>query len=393
MARAAWFNCFSGIAGDMALGSLIDAGADVEAVRSTLKSLPATGWSIETETTQRAGVRATRVLVEVAEDDHIVRTYRTIKAMLQSAELPPRVLTRSLSVFEKLAAAEGRIHDQDPDDVHFHEVGSLDAIVDVVGTCAALEDLRIDHVFSSAVATGVGTVRSAHGILPNPAPAVVELLREAPVFGVERSMELTTPTGAAILSALCERFGAMPTFARLENSGFGAGTRDLNGIPNCTQVVIGELVEEVHVSPHGQPVLVLEANLDDATGEVIAHAIAALITAGAHDAWTTPVIMKKGRPGYIVSALVDVHDAGRVGDVLINETGSFGVRGVTAERWPARREFSSVSIDGEDIAIKSAPHRSKAEFEDAARIANNQDEPVREVISRAEAAHRDTDTE
>ena len=209
----AWFHCFSGIAGDMALGSLVDAGADIDEVRSLLERLPVKGWAVEAEPVLRAGVAATKVHVLV-EESAVVRTYGHIIGVVDEARLPPRVRDRVQATFAALAEVEGRLHRRPPEQVHFHEVGGLDAIIDVVGTCSALEVLGIDQVWASPVATGMGMIRSAHGVLPNPAPAVMELLRGAPTYGRDVQVELTTPTGAALLAATATGYGPMPPMHR-----------------------------------------------------------------------------------------------------------------------------------------------------------------------------------
>ena len=317
MSRLAWFHCFSGIAGDMAMGSLIDAGADVDEVRAMVERLPIHGWQLEAEAVLRCGIASTKAHVH-AEETTVVRTASHIAALIEEARLPDRVRQRSLAVFSALANAEGRLHRRPPEQVHFHEVGSLDAIVDVVGTCSALEVLDIDIVYGSVVVTGTGMVRAAHGLLPNPAPAVVELLASvgAPTRGIDLGVELTTPTGAALLAALASGFGPMPPMT-IECSGFGAGSRDIDGQPNATQVVIGQPSDAVL---GGQPVVALEVNVDDATGETLAHAIGALLAAGAHDAWITPIVMKKGRPAYTVSVLADVALSEQLAEMLARET-------------------------------------------------------------------------
>jgi uncharacterized protein (TIGR00299 family) protein len=386
--RLAWFHCFAGIAGDMALGSLLDAGADLEEVRTLLRRLPVDGWTIDAVATMRCGLAATHAGVR-AEDTPVVRTHAHIAGMIEAARLPPRVQRRALATFAVLAEVEGQLHRRHPSQVHFHEVGGIDAIVDVVGTCAALELLDIDVVRASAVATGTGMVRAAHGLLPNPAPAVVGLLAtvEAPTYGRETPLELTTPTGAALLAALVGRggFGPMPSLA-VSAVGYGAGTRELDGMPNVTQVVIGTAVDRIGTG--SQPLALLEANLDDATGETLAHAVAALLDAGAADAWIAPIVMKKGRPGHLVAALCDLALVDRVGAVLVRETGSLGVRTTTVERWAATRTFQQVDVDGEHVQVKVSPGRTKAEFDDAARVASLVDRPAREVVQLAEEAWR-----
>jgi uncharacterized protein (TIGR00299 family) protein len=380
----AWFHCFAGIAGDMALGSLLDAGADVTEVRRILERLPLSGWRLEVEPVLRAGLGATRAVVVVS-DDVVVRTYMHIVALVEEARLPPRVASRSLATFAALAGVEAELHRRPPERVHFHEVGGHDTLVDVVGTAAALEVLGVDEVLSSPVATGSGTVRSSHGLFPNPSPAVVRLLRGAPTYGRDVAVELTTPTGAALLSALTSGYGPLPSMS-IESTGFGAGSRDLDGLPNCTQVVVG------HPWPAGagagQPLVILETNVDDATGETLAHTLEMLLDAGAQDAWITPVLMKKGRPGHMVSALADVALVESVRGVLRAETGSLGVRSWPVQRWAARRGFDTVIVDGMAVRVKVGPGRVKAEHADAARVAARTGRPLREVISDAEGLWR-----
>jgi uncharacterized protein (TIGR00299 family) protein len=380
----AWFHCFSGIAGDMALGALVDAGADLDEVRTVCERIAVPGWSLTAEPVLRGGIAATRIQVSVQESS-VVRTAAHIQGLVEEAKLPPRVRDRALATFGALAAVEGRLHRRPPGQVHFHEVGGLDAIVDVVGTCAALEVLDVDEVHASPVTTGLGMIRSAHGQLPNPAPAVVELLRGAPTRGIDVPVELTTPTGAALLAALCRSWGPMPAM-QLEASGFGAGSRELGDRPNVTQVVLGEpLAAELG---SGQPVVLVETNVDDVTGEVLAHTVAELLAVGAHDAWVTPVVMKKGRPGHLVSALADVALASQVTATLAAQTGSLGVRAQRLERWPAARQMETVDVGGWPVRVKISAGRVKAEHDDAATAARAQGRPLRDVLADAERQWR-----
>jgi hypothetical protein len=382
--QRAWFHCFSGIAGDMALGALVDAGADLDEVHGLLHKLPISGWDIEAEAVMRNGIAATKVHVHAVEST-VVRTFGHISGMVEEARLPERVTTRALAAFRALAVAEGRLHRRPPEQVHFHEVGGLDAIVDIVGTAAALELLGIDEVHASPVAQGMGMIRSAHGALPNPAPAVVELLRDAPTYGLDVPVELTTPTGAALLAALASGWGPLPPMT-ISRTGFGAGTRVLDQRPNLVQVVIGEAHESLPAP--GQPVVLLEVNVDDATGETLAHAVAALLDAGAHDAWVTPIVMKKGRPAHTVSALADPSLAGQVAAALTAETGSLGVRGSTFERWPQARDETEVEVHGWPLRVKVSAGRVKVEHDHAAHVARRTGLPLREVVSLAEEAAR-----
>lgn len=238
--KIAYFHCFAGIAGDMALGSLLDAGADLGEVRAMLKGLDVPGWSLDTERVSRRGIAATRAIVGV-EDDAVARTHAVIADLVGSAPLPGRVRDRALAVFRTLAEAEGAVHGTPPDDVHFHEVGGHDAIVDIVGTCAALETLGVDEVQAAPIPVGRGFIRCRHGLIPNPGPAVVELAARAraPIHGHDVEAEMATPTGAALLVTLAARFGAMPSMT-VTGNGFGAGTKVFGDFPNVTQVVLGE---------------------------------------------------------------------------------------------------------------------------------------------------------
>lgn len=383
----AWWHCFAGIAGDMALGSLIDAGADIGLIERELVTLPVGGWSLETEPVLRAGVAATHVRVRVKET-HVVRTYSHIVGLITEARLPDRARERALAAFERLGTVEGRLHRRPLSQVHFHEVGSTDAIIDIVGTCVALEVLGVDEVRASPVAQGTGMVSTAHGALPVPTPAVVGLLADAgaPTYGTAIPMELTTPTGAALLAALCKGWGVMPAM-HVTGTGFGAGSREIDGMPNALQVVLGTVVDE---EPTGaQPVVVLEANVDDVTGEILGATLAALMAAGALDAWISPVTGKKGRPAHVVSVLCDPSTVATMRRVLADETGTLGIRAMTWQRWPAAREFATVDVDGYPVRVKRGPRRIKAEHDDAARVARLVGLPVREVARRAEdAAHR-----
>jgi pyridinium-3,5-bisthiocarboxylic acid mononucleotide nickel chelatase len=379
---AAWFHCFAGIAGDMALGSLLDAGADLVEVHQLLDRLPVRGWSIEVDHVLRAGLGATHVDV-VANEDGVVRTFSHIAGLIEEARLPDRVRDRALATFTALAEVEGRLHGRPAAQVHFHEVGGLDAIVDIVGTCSALEVLDIDDVYASAVATGTGVVRTLHGVYPNPSPAVVELLRGAPTYGRDVAVELTTPTGAALLAALAKEFGPLPLMT-IGSTGFGAGTAELDGMPNVTQVVLGEVV--AGAVDTRQPLVLVEANLDDATGETLAHTLGALLDAGAQDAWIAPIVMKKGRPAHTVSALCDTATADAVAATLARETGTLGVRRVEVDRWAASRRIDEVDVDDQPVRVKVSPGRVKAEHDDAVRASRRTGVPLREVVRRAEQA-------
>jgi hypothetical protein len=394
LTTVAWWHCFSGIAGDMALGSLVDAGADLALVERELVGLPVGGWSLEARPVLRAGLACTEIRVRVRETS-LVRTHAHIVGLITEARLPERARQRALATFACLAEVEGRMHRRPPAQVHFHEVGGTDAIIDIVGTCVALEVLGVDTVCSSPVALGTGMVRSAHGVVPNPAPAVIELLRGAPTYGTDVGFELTTPTGAALLAALSSEWGPLPAMT-VQASGYGAGGRDLDGMPNALQVVIGSPQTEASPSwageggagAPGQEACLLEANVDDVTGEILGHTVSALLAAGANDAWVTPVVGKKGRPAHILSAVADPVMMGALRAVFTSETGTLGVRVHGVRRWPAAREISEVTVDGYPVRVKRSAGRVKAEHDDVVRVAALAALPAREVARRAEEAAR-----
>ena len=408
MTRTAWFHCFAGTAGDMTLGALVHAGADETDVMAIVAGLGVDGYALTFEPVLRCGIAATHAIVVTDDHDHSDhdhsdhdhsdhdhhRPYRAIRELLDGCDLPPRVLDRAQRTFRVLAEVEGRMHRMDPDDVEFHEVGALDAIVDVVGTCAALEVLGIDRIVCSPITVGQGHVHAAHGQLPNPAPAVVDLLalRNAPSRGIDDHRELATPTGVALMVALADEFGPMPAM-NVTSVGYGAGTRDIPGRPNAVQVVIGDAAT---TSPGpGQPVELLECNVDDVTGEVLAHTITQLLGAGAHDAWATPIVMKKGRPAHTVHALCDPALVDVVRAVMVAETGTLGVRGATMHRWPQQRDTTVVDVDGHTVRVKvatgaSGPTRFKVEHDDAAAAAVALGVPLRVVIDRAQASAAST---
>ena len=348
----------------------------------------------------RGGLAATRLQVHVdSADETVERTWGTIRELLDGAHgLPERARQRAHRVFAKLAAAEGRLHGLAPDDVHFHEVGGVDALVDVVGTCLALESLDVASVSSSPLALGMGTTRAAHGMLPNPAPAVVELLAGVPVTGYDQDVELTTPTGAAIVAALAGSFGPAPSMT-LAAAGYGAGSRDLQAMPNVLQVLVGELTTPPEA--HGralaglgdlvpgetyEQLVVLEANVDDVTGEVLAHTLGLVLEAGALDAWLVPLVGKKGRPAHVVTVLAEPALAAKLASVVAAETGTLGLREHCVERWALPRRELAVDVGGETVRVKAGPYRLKAEHDDCVRAASHLGRPVAEVARRAEHA-------
>ena len=405
MTRTVWFNCCAGVAGDMLLASLIDAGADRLAVMDAWAALGLDGFAATWEPVQRCGVASLWTNIAIDHGDghrhtphehphdhphehpHTHRPAREVLELIDGAALPAEVASNALAVYGRLAEVEGEIHGTDPAAVELHEVGAIDSILDVVGVCAALHALDIRHVTYSPIAVGHGTVDTAHGRLPNPVPAVTHLLAAAAArtTGVDTTMELSTPTGVALLTVLGVACGPMPAMT-VASTGFGAGTADPPGRPNVVQAIVG-ITEEVGRhggGTDGRPCHLLEANVDDVTGEVLAHTIAVLLDAGAHDAWVTPIVMKKGRPAHTVSVLCDDATLDALRQLLIDETGTLGVRAVRVERWPQQRIERTVVVDGCEIRLKVSGGRVKAEHDDAQRAARALGRPLREVLALAE---------
>ena len=383
-ATIAWFHCFSGVSGTAAIGALIDVGADLDEVRALCDRLPLQGWDMDAEAVMRGGLAATRVHVRV-ETSSVVRTAAHMGAMVDEARLPDRLRRRAEAALSALASADATLHGRHADQTTLHDFLGLEALLEIVGTCAALEVLDVDEVAASAVAHGRGMVRRPGGALhPIPSPATVELLRDAPTHGLDVPTELTTPVGAALLSTMATSWGPMPAL-RVRASGFGAGPSELGDRPHATQVVVGS--RTVDPVP-GLPVVLLEVNLDDAGGETLAHTMREVVEAGALDAWVTPILTARGRPGHVLSAVVDTALAEQIADVITVETGALEVRGHRFERWPASRADDDVDVEGRRIRVHVSAGRVKVEHDDAARAGRQIGVPAREVVSLAEEAWR-----
>ena len=372
MSRQAYFSCAAGVAGDMVLGALIDAGAPLGEIQGQLATLNIDGLSLAAVPTSRGGIAATQAVVNVA-DDARSRRHTEIRQLIIEAPLAPRVRERSLRAFHVLAAAEAQLHGVSVEEVHFHEVGGHDAIADIVGTMIALEVLGIEAVSCSAVGLGLGIINSAHGALSAPAPATVALLKGFAVEGLDLAAETATPTGAALLASLCEGSRTVPSFV-IDAQGFGAGGRDPAGIANVVGVMIGERVE-----PHDEQVALLEANLDDVTGEQLGLAISSLMAEGALDAWATPVTMKKGRPGHVLSVLAKPVSARRLAEAVSRHTGSLGVRTSLVPRLVQERRTEVVEVLGHRVRVKVSAVGAKPEFDDVTAVAEATGHSVAEV--------------
>jgi uncharacterized protein (TIGR00299 family) protein len=388
----AWFDCFAGIAGDMVLGALLDAGADEERLREGLARLPVGGFELSVEPAERGGIGATFVRVRPTATTEAPRTWGDLRGALDGADLPAPVLVRSLATFERLAEAEARVHRVRPEEVHFHELGAVDTVVDVVGAAILLDQLGVEEVWASPVALGGGPPRAAapgsHGPLPVPGPAVLELLRGAPVRGGGVAAELTTPTGAAFLAASAAGFTELPP-VRVASIGYGAGAREHAEVPNLLRVVLGERLGTS--GDGGDGATMLEATIDDMTPELAAWALDRLLDAGAADAWLTPVQMKKGRPGVLLSVLCAPGTEAGLRAVLWRETSTLGVRGVPVRKWMLARRSVEVDVPGGRVRVKLGLDGDRVvnvapEFADCAAVATATGTPLKEVMARAQAA-------
>jgi uncharacterized protein (TIGR00299 family) protein len=349
----AWIDPSAGVAGDMLLGALLDAGADLATVRDAVDSVVAGSVSITVAEVTRAGLRATKAEVELLAKDPPHRSWSTIRSMLQDAALPVPVRDRAQAVFAQLAEAEGRVHGIPAENVEFHEVGALDSIADVVGVAAALHDLGISSVSAGPVALGSGQVRGAHGVLPVPVPAVAELARGWQVVAGGDG-ELTTPTGMAVLAALAEECTGLPELT-VQRVGVGAGSRDVAGRANVTRVIVGEPAVSASATPTGAALL-LEANVDDLDPRLWPGVLQGLLEAGADDAWLVPIVMKKGRPAHILTVLCQRSRADSLRTEMLARTTTFGVRQTEAAKFALPRVWFEVDVDGGPVAVKVA-HR------------------------------------
>jgi pyridinium-3,5-bisthiocarboxylic acid mononucleotide nickel chelatase len=345
-----YIDCVGGAAGDMLLAALIDAGADVAAVRAALAATGVAGLDLELTRVERHGIGAAHVDV-VAPPEHAHRSWRDVREIVEAAGLADWPRERALDAFSRLARAEGMIHGVPPDEVQFHEVGSLDAIGDVIGVCVATASLAPDEIACSPLPTSRGFVRAAHGRLPLPAPATLEILREAgaPLVPLEAAAELVTPTGAALVAALATRFGPFPPMVP-RGIGYGAGTRDPEELPNLVRVVLGETPRPTF--QEARPIFLIEANLDDLSPELVPDAAAAATSAGAVDVWTVPAQMKKGRPGIVMSALARPPERDAVAESLLRHTSTLGVRIAQFDRYELERDWITVAVSGGEVRVK-----------------------------------------
>lgn len=381
-----YFDCFSGISGDMVLGALVDAGCELASIEAELKRLPVGGWKLSSAKVQKKAISATHVQVQISETHHH-RGLNTILELIGKAGLAPRVASRASSIFQRLGESEAQIHQVSVDKVHFHEVGAVDAIVDVVGACIGFELLGIEHFACSPLNVGGGTVQTAHGLLPVPAPATAELLRGALTYSSGIQRELVTPTGAAIVSTLAKEFGPQPRM-KVASVGYGAGNADLAEQPNVLRVFLGDSLEKEDLARGDEEVSVIEANLDDMNPQIYGYFVERALAAGALDVYTAAIQMKKNRPGSLLSILCRPADVDRMMDLLFSETTTIGARTYTARRRALPREHIHVETSFGAVRIKLSRMNghiltASPEYEDCQRIAAAKNIPLKRVLSEA----------
>lgn len=384
----AYFDCFAGAAGDMIVGALLDAGADFDALQATLAKLQLEHYGLRRESVMRGGLGGTKFHVDLHEHDHAHRHLSDIVAIIERAGLAPRVADRAKRIFTTLAHAEAKVHRISVEMVHFHEVGAIDSIMDIVGACVAMELLGIDEVCCSAIPTGSGTIQCDHGLLPVPAPATAQMLRGVKIATTPLCGEVTTPTAAAILTTLSSSYGPLPAM-NVQAVGYGAGSRQGDQVPNLLRVFVGQS----SANGPADTVVELSANIDDASGEVVGAAIGKLMDFGCLDAWAAPIYMKKNRPAWLLSALCPVADVEAVEAILFAETTTFGVRRRTCLRTKLIREHQTVETPYGPIRIKIGRRGEQIvtaapEFEDCSRAAKSHHVAVKEVMESAVVAYR-----
>jgi uncharacterized protein (TIGR00299 family) protein len=427
--KTLYFNCFSGISGDMTIGALLDSGLGLDYLKTELRKLSVEGYELRMSRVTRSNVSAIKFDVLVHgepepgidhqhhehshehgaghshehehkhehehhhhDSGHFHRKASQILAMIRESKLTPKTKEIATDIFTKLAISEGKVHHIAPEDVEFHEVGAIDSIVDTVGAAIGFEALGIERFLCSSINVGSGFIHCQHGVLPVPAPATADLLRHATIYQKYAQTELVTPTGAAILAAVVNRFGDLGGFAA-EKIGYGAGSKQFADFPNCLRVMIGEERAVAH-EPAAPGVVVIEANIDDMTPQNFAYATEKLLAAGALDVFTIPIQMKKARPGQLLQVLASSETVDGLIQVIFRETSTIGIRRYPVERSILDREFVEVATEFGNVNIKVSrldgeEMNAAPEYEDCVRIAQEKNVPLKRVQSLAMKAYLD----
>lgn len=391
--KRAYLDCSSGISGDMFLAALLDAGVDARRLLRELKKMRLGFYEFKLTRAVRGNLVGARVDIRIPAQQP-PRKLGDIEEMMGKTELAETVKDKALKIFRRLAEAEGKLHNLPPGEVHFHEVGAVDAIIDIVGACLGLELLEVSELVCSPLNVGGGRVEAEHGSLPVPAPATAELLKEIPIYSTGIEGELVTPTGAAIVSTLAASFGPMPAM-KVERIGYGAGEKDIPGQANVTRLFVGESVEVVKAQPGAagdELVSVIEANLDDMSPQLYGYFVEQALAAGALDVTCSAVQMKKNRPGLLVTVLCAPESSDALAELLFEQTTTIGLRIYEARRKVLEREFVSVETPFGEVRVKVAKREGKVlnvapEYEDCQRLAAEKSVPLKEVILAAQMAY------
>ena len=384
--KVAYFDCFSGISGDMILGALIDAGLDLHQLESELSKLKIAGYTLKAEMTTRQGISGTKFSVD-ADEDHVERHLRDIEEIIDHSDLDDDIKYSGKEIFHTLAFVEANIHNSEPAEVHFHEIGAVDSIIDIVGALLGFKILGIESVYASKIPVGTGFVECDHGIIPLPAPATLELLKGIPIYSCDTNRELVTPTGIAILKHVAKSFGIIPEM-KVERIGYGAGSRNLT-IPNLLRVWIGKAEAE---KAYGEDeVILIETNLDDMNPEFFGYTSEKLLERGALDVFMTPIFMKKNRPGTLISVLITPDILDETLSIIFSETTSLGIRLHRLERKKLLREIITVETIFGHVRVKVGKFGQDVknispEYEDCKEIAMKKGIPLKKVHDEAKAA-------
>ena len=387
--KIAYFDCFAGAGGDMIAAAMLDAGLDFEFLKKQLATLGIKNFDIKLTQTKRAGLRAVSFTPAFKEDKHH-RNLKDITEIISNSKIHNKAKETAIAIFNKLAAAEALVHNKDLQEIHFHEVGALDSIVDIVSASIGMVALEIEKVYCSTLSIGGGTIKCAHGILPVPGPATAELLKGVPTVGGPIDKELLTPTAAAILTTIVSQFGPLPEM-RIEKIGYGAGSLESEKFPNVLRLIIGQSVCEN--AANTDSVCLMEANSDDVTGEIVGFVTEKLFESNALDVFTTPIYMKHNRPAVKISVICKIEDVPQIEEILFTEGLTFGIRKQILQRSKLQRDFAKVATEFGEIKIKTGSLNgrivtAKPEFSDCAAAAKKHKVAVKTVIQTAIAEYK-----
>ena len=382
----AYFDCFSGISGDMTLGALLDLGVDFKYMEQEIGKLGLTNYKLSSKNVVNRGISATQMNIEIESSEpkgHKHVHYTSIKKRIEDSNLDDRPKKLALEIFHRIAVAEGGVHGISTDKISFHEIGATDSIIDIVGASVGITQLGVDRIVSSPVDTGGGTVEIVHGTYPIPGPATVLLLKDFPAYASGIQQELTTPTGAAIISTVADQVGSLPLM-KIQKVGYGAGTRDLGRRPNVLRVILGEEVSTLRE----ETLMIVETNIDDMNPEFYQPLMERLLRGGVLDVYLTPVLMKKNRPGQLISVLTSKTNESVVLDILFRETTTFGVRSYEVNRRCLDREIKSVNTRYGDVRVKigtldGQKLKATPEYEDCRKLAEETGQPIYEIYQAA----------